>query len=233
MSVQSAIVLASRGRPENVIRLVEACRKTEFRSDIWVIIDEDDWERKAYERNANQYDYGYLVVENYTGGSGKALDIGAELLLDDELYDHYDYFAILSDDMLPRTLFWDYIMMLNIPYDKNVVVYGNDKLQGQNLPTACMVSRSIPEAVGSFGLPGVIHLYSDNFMKKLGDDINGLVYKEDVIIEHMHPYAGKAELDEGYKRVNDEKIYLHDEKVFRDYVESDQYKALVKQLRNP
>ena len=132
----SAYVVPSRGRPENVKRLAQAFKKTETRCDLWVVIDDNDWERKAYEKNAEEYDYGYIVIENNSNGMAQPLNKGVEILMDDSRYDHYEYFGFMGDDHLPRTPFWDYILTLAIPYPKNGISYGNDLFQGANLPTA-------------------------------------------------------------------------------------------------
>jgi hypothetical protein len=63
------------------------------------------------------------------------------------------------------------------------------------------MSSSIVQALGYFCPPGLIHMYLDNFWAELGRGANCLAYRGDVIIEHMHPLAGKAEVDAGYDEV--------------------------------
>ena len=75
------------------------------------------------------------------------------------------------------------------------------------------------------------HLYLDNFWKKLGEDLGSLTYLEDVIIEHMHPVAGKAEWDEGYVAVNAQEVYSADALAYRNYIQSEAYEVLLKKLR--
>jgi hypothetical protein len=48
----------------------------------------------------------------------------------------------------------------------------------------------------------MVHLYLDNFWKELGAGLDGLVYRPDVVIEHIHPAAGKAPMDDGYREAN-------------------------------
>jgi hypothetical protein len=79
--------------------------------------------------------------------------------------------------------------------------------------------------------PGCIHLFFDNFVKQLGIDLNCLKYLPDVIIEHLHPVAGKAEMDEGYLRVNDPKWYEKDLLTLQQYFLTKEYAALVRQYR--
>jgi len=229
--MKTAIVVPSRGRPENVKRLAESFKTTQAKSDLWVILDEYDWERKNYENNAEAYDYGFLVVDNITPGMAAPLNMGVEMLMDDAIYDRYEYFAFLGDDHLPKTAYWDYKLELAIPHGKNGIAYGNDLLQGQNLPTACLMNRQIVEHLGGMVPPRFKHLYLDNFWRQLGQDINGLFYCPEVIIEHLHPVARKSEMDANYARVNAPEIYEHDRQIFEEYINSQEYADLVAILR--
>lgn len=226
-----AYVVPSKGRPENVKRLAQAFKQTQATADLWIVIDDNDWERKHYEKNAEEYDYGYLVIENDSTGMAQPLNKGVEILMDDEQYDHYAYFGFMGDDHLPRTLFWDYKLRLAIPHNKNGIAYGNDLLQGENLPTACLMNRQIVEHLGGMVPPNFKHLYLDNFWRKLGQDINGLYYRGDVIIEHMHPLARKSEMDLNYARVNAPEIYEYDRAKFEEYIASQDYADLVAILK--
>jgi hypothetical protein len=44
-----------------------------------------------------------------------------------------------------------------------------------------------------------------------------LVYLPEVIIEHLHPFAGKAQLDAGYIEVNDKQVYIYDQMMYQEY----------------
>jgi hypothetical protein len=79
--------------------------------------------------------------------------------------------------------------------------------------------------------PGCIHLFFDNFVKQLGIDLEVLKYLPDVIIEHLHPVAGKAEMDEGYARVNQPKWYEEDLLTLQKYIRSQEYADLVNKLK--
>jgi hypothetical protein len=65
----------------------------------------------------------------------------------------------------------------------------------------------------------------------LGKDLNALRYIPEVVLEHLHPVAGKAKWDEGYREVNAEEIYSADKQALDDYLASDAYRALVQKLR--
>jgi hypothetical protein len=79
--------------------------------------------------------------------------------------------------------------------------------------------------------PEMIHLYLDNFWMQLGQDLNAMTYLDDVILEHMHPIAGKAQWDEGYRAVNAEEVYSADKQALDDYLASDAYSKLLNALR--
>ena len=66
--------------------------------------------------------------------------------------------------------------------------------------------------------PTLIHLYMDNFWKALGQDLGNLVYRGDIIIEHLHPIAGKAANDAGYIEVNSAEVYTKDAVAFDRYL---------------
>ena len=66
----------------------------------------------------------------------------------------------------------------------------------------------------------------------LGKDWNALRYIPEVVLEHLHPVAGKAEWDEGYRDVNAQEIYSADKKALDDYLASNAYRDLLEKLRD-
>jgi hypothetical protein len=58
----------------------------------------------------------------------------------------------------------------------------------------------------------------DDFWMDLGRRAGGLTYLPDVIIEHMHPHAGKAEHDDGYATNNSAETYDHDRRCFEAWL---------------
>jgi hypothetical protein len=109
------------------------------------------------------------------------------------------------------------------------VVYGNDLLQGENLPTAVFLRSEIVQKLGYMAPPSLIHLYLDNFWLELGR-ATSIKYLPNVIIEHMHPAIGKAEWTESYREVNDQALYNTDELAFKQYMET-QFAADLEKLR--
>jgi hypothetical protein len=221
------VVVPSRGRPENADRLAKAFKDTNTEADLYFVIDNDDPKWDEYAKNKNLQ---LLPADNKTGGCANSLNTGAVYLLDFSNYPLYDYFVFMGDDHIPRTQNWDkaFIQALGI---NTGIVYGDDLLQGANLPTAFGMSRDLVVELQGMTFPGCVHLFFDNFVKQLGLDLNYLKYLPDVIIEHLHPVAGKAEMDEGYARVNQPKWYEKDLLALQQYLASADYAELVRKYR--
>ena len=227
MAMKMCVVVPSRGRPENAERLAQAFKDTNTEADLYVIIDNDDPKWNEYAKSEN---YKKLPADNKTGGCAKSLNTGAVYLLDITKFPLYDYFVFMGDDHIPRTQGWDKAFIQALGQNTGIV-YGDDLLQGANLPTAFGMSRDLVNELRGMTFPGCVHLFFDNFVKQLGLDLEYLKYLPDVIIEHLHPVAGKAEMDEGYARVNQPKWYENDLLILQKYLASVEYAELVRKYR--
>jgi len=225
--MKMCVVVPSRGRPENAERLAQAFKDTGAEADLYIVIDNDDPKWNEYAKSEN---YKKLPADNKTGGCAKSLNTGAVLLLDITKYPLYDYFVFMGDDHLPRTPGWDKAFIQALGTNTGIV-YGDDLLQGANLPTAYGMSRDLVNELRGMTFPGCVHLFFDNFVKQLGLDLEYLKYLPDVIIEHMHPVAGKAEMDEGYERVNQPKWYEKDLLTLQRYLSDMEYASLIRKFR--
>jgi Glycosyl transferase family 2 len=216
------VLVPSRNRPENIAELIKSLDETETESDLIVIIDDDEPQQDAY----LQLGCDVLMVEKNGKGMAKPLNFAAR-----HYANKYRHFAFLGDDHRPRTKNWDVHFINALDELGTGLVYGNDLLQGKNLATAIAMTGDIVRALGGMVPPDMIHLYLDNFWMQLGQDLNAMTYLDDVILEHMHPIAGKAEWDEGYREVNAEEVYSADKKALDDYLASDAYPQLLNALR--
>jgi hypothetical protein len=225
--MKSCVIVPTRGRPENMARLAESFVGTNAQADLYAVIDKDD---PKFDKYLDNKDYMCLVSDNQTGGAAKAFNDGAQLLLDSSVFPFYDIFIFFGDDCLPQTLNWDQSLQKAL-LGKTGVAYGNDLLQGENLPTHFAVTRDIVERMQGIVPPGIKHLYMDNFVKQLGLDLDCLIYLPEVVLEHLHPVANKAEWDEGYKRVNQESLYTEDLLAMQIYLRSSEYADLVNALK--
>jgi hypothetical protein len=107
----------------------------------------------------------------------------------------------VGDDHVFRTRGWD--RTISDVLREPGVAYGDDGFQGSELPTAVFMSSAIPRALGWYALPSCRHMKIDRAWKRLGEGIGRLHYLPDVLIEHMHPLANKAEWDTGYREARE------------------------------
>ena len=214
------ILTPTRNRPHNIAELMQSLKDTKTEADFIAIVDDDDPQMDAY----LQLGCDVLMVEKQGKGMAKPLNFAAH-----QFADKYRHFAFLGDDHRPRTENWDVKLVQALDEIGTGIAYGDDLIQGEGLPTAVAMSGDIVRALGGMTPPDMIHLYLDNFWLQLGNDTNKK-YLPDVIIEHLHPIAGKAQWDEGYRQVNAEEVYSADAKAFRDYMASDSYRYLLNDI---
>lgn len=98
------------------------------------------------------------------------------------------------------------------------IVYGQDGIQNKKLPTWWSMDARIIDKLGRMVPAPVQHLYCDNAVKALGEKTDQLLYDERILIEHMHPVAGKAPVDAQYSRVNRPEQYGRDANLFNSWV---------------
>ena len=218
-----AVIVPSRGRPQNIKDLIYAMNQTKTTADLWVVCDDDDPELAGYQALGIE---NLLIFNRTQKGMARPLNLAVRSILQSHKYSH---FAFLGDDHRPRTMYWD-LDFTNVLDQGLGMVYGNDLFQGENLPTAIGMHGTIVRELNGMVPEGLFHLYLDNFWKQIGLDIGALTYLPETIIEHMHPLAGKGQIDQGYLDVNAPEIYSADKIVFDAYIDSDEYRALVRRL---
>jgi len=222
---QMIILVPTRGRPSNAVELLAEHEKLSTHSDILFIIDANDPEHDQYEFEVGAHKC--MTIENETRGMAYPINKAANAIVKEN---KYQYFAFLGDDHRPRTAGWDGIL-IQAMQRRPSMAYSNDLLQGERLPTMITMTSDIVAALNGMVPPKMKHLYVDNFWKKLGQDLGALTYLDHVIVEHMHPVAGKAEWDEGYKEVNATEIYAFDALAYQNYIQSEAYELLKRKLK--
>lgn len=208
------VIVPSRGRPHNIAALIEAWRRTRKTAQLLVVVDDDD--EKLDE-------YGYVLE---TAPDWVSLEIGPRKRMCPTLNDFavkyaplYDVLGFMGDDHRPRTPHWDHRFEMAIAQMGGTgIAYGNDLIQGPNIPTAVSMSSCLVETLGYMVPPGLLHLFADNSWKVWGENLGRLSYLADVVIEHEHPVAQKSEWDDTYKECNAGAVWEADEKTFNAYV---------------
>lgn len=207
------MLVPSRGRPGSVASLRRAFGETcTAATQLLLIVDDDDTTLDDYVAEATpvvdgHYPVSIGVMED-SQGMVHALNSAAVSLLSRPPVP----FAVgfLGDDHRPRTRGWDEAYLAALRELGTGIVYGNDGFQGESLPTQCAMTSDIVATLGAMAPPTLKHLWIDNYWLDLGKGAGCIRYLPDVIVEHMHPAAGKATFDEGYLRVNALEMYRQD-----------------------
>jgi hypothetical protein len=203
------VILPTRSRPDSAERCINALKEHSVMSDFIIAIDDD------------QADL-YPRLDGVTYEINPRLRMNGTLnLVANKYADKYETIFFLGDDHLVQTPNWDEYLSKAIAHTGYGLAYGNDLLQGQRLATAVMMSTNIIKAVGYMAPPKLIHLYMDNYWMILGKELKTLWYFDNVIIEHLHPVAGKTSWDEQYMEANSNEVGTADRLELHRYMEED------------
>lgn len=210
------VIVPSRGRPESAVELAEAFRDTcALNTRPVFAVDADDPAQPEYWEVVKLGLASVIVADSKSMVEALNKRATGFAGLEEDLVP----FAIgfCGDDHRPRTVGWDKAYIHALRELGTGIVYGDDLLQRENLPTQCAMTSDIIRALGYMAPPTLTHLYVDDFWKSLGEAADCLRYLPDVVIEHRHPIARKAAWDEGYHRVNAPEMYAKDEAAFAEY----------------
>lgn len=200
------VLLPSRGRPRGAYEAVQSFYDTVTlpATRLILLLSEDDPELDKYFNLAEKWS---ILPAQYNTLS-KKLNRGAQDF-------QSEIIGFVADDNRFRTSGWDETIagVLNTPG----IAYGNDLFHGQGLPTSVFMTQDIYNALGWFALPTCDHLYLDNAWRTLGERLGRLTYLPNVIIEHMHPVAGKGEFDATYALSNTSERMSQDGQAFFDW----------------
>ena len=127
----------------------------------------------------------------------------------------FTHVGFMGDDHRVRTHGWDAALMEAAGWWG--IAYGDDLLRGQELPTAVVMAADIVRTLGWMAPPTLGHMYVDDYWRDLGQRVDDLHYRPDVVIEHLHPSAGKAEIDESYERTNHPDQYARDSAAYAEF----------------
>jgi hypothetical protein len=135
----------------------------------------------------------------------------------------YQFYSCTNDDFVYVTPGWDKILC-----QPGKICYGNDLLAKDAMPTTSCIDGEIVRALGWVQMPTLKYMYGDQVWKQIGHKLSCLLYFPNVIIEHRHWSALKAELDETYKRTNASAVYQHDNEAFHKWMKENMADDLAK-----
>lgn len=214
-----AIIIPTRGRPENIRKVISAWDFTNAwdHAHMVLAVDGDDPEYLAYlalydehlHPDTNESLFSVHVQDRWVPMVDKlnaaALDMAA----------HHFAVGFAGDDHLPQTIGWAERYLAVLWEMGTGMVYGDDGYQGRKLSTEWAVTSDAVRALGRMVPAPVQHMYSDNSMMDLFNGAGALRHLPEVRIEHFNPYAGgKAPMDDQYKRVNHRDQYRKDGRAY-------------------
>ena len=176
-----AVLVPSRGRPMNVARLVDACKRTcELDTVLHFGFDSDDPELTS---NVMAAGGSLVTTHDRMGLAAWTNQLARE-------HRETPFLASLGDDMVPFTHGWDRILTgaatprgMAYPEDLRGPQHGHQP----GIPEAIVMDSVIVRALGWMCLPALHHWYVDNVWRDLGTATGCLVFRPDVIVEHRHP----------------------------------------------
>lgn len=216
------VIVPSRGRPQSIERLLSAWNDTAGGvASLLVALDDDDPYAPMYPAHP---DVTYTVAPR----NGFAPRLTAEAL---DRAPHHFALASWGDDHIPRTHGWDTALLEALGSMGTGFAYGDDLIQGENLPTACAMTSDIVSTLGWMTPPGMAHLYVDDVWLTLGRAVDRIRYLPDVVIEHYHPmHRPDVEADDLVRDANSAAAYAADRAVF-DRWKADDLPGCVEKIR--
>ena len=179
------VIVPTRGRPQRIMEFYNFFINNSEVSDLCLGIDDDQVEMYPKDLDAI-----YEINPN--------MKLCPKLnLISAKYLDKYKYICFMGDDVRTNTKGWDK-MLIEPLKDKIGITYGNDLLNGAGLPNTIVVNSEFIKELGFMSPPGIEHFFIDNFYRDTGYVLGILKYFPDVILEHMHPSAGKSQIDETY-----------------------------------
>lgn len=212
------VVVPTRGRPANAAELVQAFNDTcTAETAVVFAIDENDPELASYQSVLAGLTLRIPVnVGVIANPSNMVYALNQAAVAIAKTQKPYAI-GFMGDDHRPITPGWDSAYLAALGDLSTGIVYGDDLVQHEGLPTQCAMTSDIVTALGYMAPPNLKHMYVDNFWRDLGNKADCLRYLPKVVVQHQHPIAKTAEWDEGYKRVNSPETYQVDEQAYAAY----------------
>jgi hypothetical protein len=204
--MSTLVLCPSRDRPAAAAATLESflATRADTGSRLVFVVDRDDPRRRSYPGE----------VRIVRGGSlGLAL---REVATDTDLLVDATSVGMIGDDCRFRTPGWD--VALDGWLQKNVgVAWPDDGWAHPWSATAkaahWWLSRPVVDAMGL--CPPTRHFYMDDFWATVAREAGCARYMPEVLVEHLHPMAGKADNDRTYARTR--RFVAHDRRWWQNW----------------
>lgn len=184
------------GRSERLKRCIESwLGHSEGLSHAFIIVDSDEVEKYSFVDN---YDPEFVTKVVAPHGITLMQKINYWAI---EIAEQYKYVAFIGDDIVFRDR-WEKEFIDFLSQHKYALAYANDLHQGGKLATHPCITSNMIKAVGFFGCPAVQHNCFDNYWMNIVHNLGEIKYFPSIIMDHMHPHAGKANHDNISHHIN-------------------------------
>ncbi|MGW6741654.1 glycosyltransferase family 2 protein [Streptomyces sp. NPDC055025] len=223
------VIIPTRGRPQAVPEIVQAWDDTGATADLLFAVDTDDPELAAYKKHAVALKADGRVRFTFSKRRRLCGTLNTQAV---KAAKQYRFLGFMGDDHRPRpaAMSWDARIRECLSGGPGIV-YGNDLLMGEQMPTAVAMTSNIVETLGYMAPPALVHLCLDLCWLDWGRGMGRITYLPDMVIEHLHPAAFKAEMDAGYEEVNSSEMVSADSAAYYQYRDGGALQADLAQLR--
>lgn len=204
------VIAPSRGRPSRAKYMAESWDRTRHSrfTHLTIACDELDPSLATYVGNGLgqpwfTHPFGTGTMVERTNWAAKRLNA--------------DIFGWAADDNVFITRSWDEAVREAFEDPAVTTVNTNDLLVGDEKGGSYFVRGDVVRKLGWLLPPFLDHLYVDFAVTALAKKAGTYVYLPEVIIEHAHPYAGKAPWDDLYRSVNNPEQDRRDGDAFRKW----------------
>lgn len=224
-----AMTVPSRGDSVALKTFFTALDDTKYSGDVILGFDNDDPELENLidvAVDAQNLDFhSEFVIGERKRFVGTLNDLSRQYL------DKYDSMSMHGVDHLPRTKHFDKMVIDSL--QNNVLCWGPDGIQNENMCSCAFVRTDAIRAVGYFVLPTLTHLYVEQYFSSVfgPEGINSMKYVPGMFIQHMHPCAGLAEWNEQYAELNSNEMYTKDRNALEQFIVSGDRDAVVERLK--
>jgi glycosyltransferase involved in cell wall biosynthesis len=204
-----SLLLPTRGRPHLLRRLFDSLAvRTDNLDDLEVILYLDDDDETGQEISDDRFSLIKIIGPRLSMGAYNTICLGRA---------SGDFIMLMNDDVIVRTSAWDRMVaeLGQTNPDGIFLAYPNDLHIGKRMCTfpiltkkACeLLLRPYPEEYKTYFIDW--HVF-ETFKRLRAIGHARIFYLEDVVFEHCHYMAGKAELDATYEA----KDYYQDDWTF-------------------
>jgi hypothetical protein len=219
------IFFPSRGRPQKLLKVVEAFKETKATLPVLLILDEDDAHNYAGVREQLPSNFGVMINRNI-------MDFKAAVDAGYEAYPNEPWYAGGSDDFYPLTEGWD--VKLRDACLPHFMSWGDDGCHGGNLASAPFFGGDLIRRLGWLMPPFLKRGYADFLWMAYGRELGICKYMPEVKFDHRHWQIQGAD---GKRKGKFDATYAIQPSVVNDrlacdaYIASPQFKADCVRLR--